>query len=105
MAEGSGISQRRRRFSPGAGGGSLSLQHILIETIGWSGAALILAAYLLLSAGRLTGRSALYQWMNVVGAICFVINSGYNGAVPSATLNVIWAAIGVFTLWRIGRPV
>jgi hypothetical protein len=79
----------------------MTAERILIEAIGWSGAALILAAYVMLSLGRLTGQSPLYQWMNVVGAACFVLNSGYNGAIPSAVLNVIWAGIGIYTLWRI----
>lgn len=74
-----------------------------IEVIGWIGAALILAAYLLLSTGRLTGRSRRYQWMNVVGAAFFVINSGWNGAMPSAVLNVIWMGIGFATLWQVRR--
>lgn len=81
----------------------MSAERILIETIGWTGAVLILIAYVLLSTGRLTGQSRLYQWMNVVGAACFIVNSGYNGAIPSAVLNVVWAAIGFFTLWRIAR--
>ena len=81
----------------------MSAERILIETIGWTGAVLILIAYVLLSTGRLTGQSRLYQWMNVVGAACFIVNSGYNGAIPSAVLNVIWAGIGFFTLWRIAR--
>lgn len=74
-----------------------------IEIIGWGGAALILAAYLLLSTGRLDGRSRLYQWMNVVGAAGFVLNSGWNGALPSAVLNVIWMGIGLLTLWQVRR--
>ncbi len=72
-----------------------------IEVVGWVGAALILVAYGLLSAGKLTGKSVSYQVMNVVGAIGFVLNSGYNGAIPSAALNVIWVGIGVFALARI----
>mgnify|MGYP001025342956 CR=1 FL=1 len=71
---------------------------ILIEIIGWIAAVTILASYLLLSTGRLTGRSPAYQWMNVLGAAGFVVNSGYNGAIPSAALNVVWAGIGVFAL-------
>jgi hypothetical protein len=70
---------------------------------GWAGALLILSAYLLLSMGRLSGQSALYQGMNVVGAAGFVINGWWHGAVPSASLNVVWAFIGVFALWRIAR--
>jgi hypothetical protein len=62
---------------------------------------LILLAYLLLSAGRLTGQSILYQATNVVGAAGFVVNGWWHGAIPSATLNVIWLLIGVWALWRI----
>ena len=74
---------------------------IAIEVIGWAGAALILLAYLLLSAGRLTGQSLVYQGMNVAGATGFVINSGWHGAVPSAALNVLWLLIGAVASWRI----
>jgi hypothetical protein len=74
---------------------------VAIEIAGWIAAVLILAAYGLLSAGKLTGKSVSYQAMNVVGAIGFVINSGYNGAIPSATLNVIWLGIGIAALVKI----
>jgi hypothetical protein len=56
---------------------------------------------LLVSTAKLTGRSPLFQWMNLVGAAGFVINSSYHGAIPSAVLNVIWMLIGVVSLWRI----
>ncbi len=81
----------------------MSAEIIAIEVIGWTAAALILAAYILLSLGKLEGRSYVYQWMNVIGAGGFVINSGYNGAIPSAVLNVVWAAMGLFTLWSVWR--
>jgi len=81
----------------------MSAEVIVIEIIGWAAAAIILAAYILLSLGRIDGRSYLYQWMNVVGAGGFIVNSGYNGAIPSAVLNVIWAAMGLFTLWSVWR--
>jgi hypothetical protein len=74
---------------------------IAIEIIGWVAAVLILAAYGLLSANKLTANDRAYQWMNVVGAVGFVLNSGWNGALPSAALNVIWAGIGGAALWRI----
>jgi hypothetical protein len=72
-----------------------------IEVIGWAAALLILAAYGLLSANKLTANDRAYQWMNVFGALGFVINSGWNGALPSAGLNVVWAGIGGAALWRI----
>jgi hypothetical protein len=71
-----------------------------IEVAGWVAAVFILAAYGLLSAGKLDGKSTVYHWMNVIGAAGFVVNSGYNGALPSAALNVIWIGIGVFGLVR-----
>ena len=73
----------------------------MVEIAGWTGAGLILLAYLLLSMGRLTGRSALYQMMNVVGAAGFTVNGWWHGALPSAALNVIWMMIGAVALWQI----
>jgi hypothetical protein len=72
-----------------------------IEVAGWAGAVLILIAYGLLSAGRLDGRSPVYQWMNVVGASGFLVNGWWHGALPSATLNLIWMGIGLAALWRL----
>jgi hypothetical protein len=74
---------------------------IAVEVAGWGGAVLILLAYLLLSAGRLTGQSLLYQSMNVVGAAGFIINGWWHGALPSAALNVLWLLIGAVATWRI----
>jgi len=76
---------------------------VTIEIIGWAAALLILAAYGLLTAGKLEAQSRAYQWMNVLGAAGFIVNSGWNGAIPSAALNVVWAGIGVAALWRIAR--
>ena len=73
----------------------------MMEFVGWIGGALILAGYYLLSAGKVTAKSPSYQWLNVVGATGFIANSGWNGAWPSAVLNVIWVGIGVVALIRI----
>ena len=69
-----------------------------IEVIGWTGATLILAAYALLSSGKLRAESVIYHLMNILGAAGFVINSGWNGALPSAAMNVVWIGIGVYAL-------
>ncbi|PSJ41531.1 CBU_0592 family membrane protein [Sphingomonas deserti] len=81
----------------------MSGTELLVETAGWAGAVLILVAYLLLSMGRMSGQSAAYQAMNVVGAAGFIVNGVWHGAMPSATLNVIWMLIGVVALTRIAR--
>ena len=67
--------------------------------------ALILGSYVLVSTGRLEGRSRTFQWMNVAGAAGFVVNSGWHGAIPSTALNVVWLGVWLGTLWtlRSGR--
>ena len=76
-------------------------ERLFVDAAGWLAALLILGGYALLTAGKVTAKSPLYQWMNVVGAVGFVINSGYFKAWPSAVLNVIWAGIGIVALIRI----
>jgi hypothetical protein len=73
---------------------------IAIEAAGWIGAVLVLAAYALASTGRLDGRSPLFQWLNLVGAAGFVVNTAWHGAIPSMVLNIIWCGIAVVTLAR-----
>jgi formate hydrogenlyase subunit 3/multisubunit Na+/H+ antiporter MnhD subunit len=71
---------------------------IFVEIVGWVGALLIIGAYLLVSMGRVTARTPLYQWMNFVGAVGFIVNSGWNGAYPSVFLNVVWLFIALYAL-------
>jgi hypothetical protein len=73
---------------------------LAVEVIGWAGALLILGAYALLSAGKLKARSLTYHLLNILGAAGFVVNSGWNGALPSAAMNVIWIGIGIYALWQ-----
>jgi hypothetical protein len=69
-----------------------------IEICGWAGALLILGAYALLSLGKIQARSVPYQWMNIVGAVGFIINGSWKGAWPSAALNVVWLFISLYAL-------
>ena len=80
------------------------MQSLLIEAAGWIGAALILGSYILVSMGKLSGRSRTFQWMNVVGAAGFVLNSGWHSAIPSTALNALWLLVGLATLWSLRRP-
>jgi hypothetical protein len=76
---------------------------LAIELIGWIGAVLIVAAYGLLSAARLRAESPAYHLMNIFGSLGFVINSGWNGAFPSAAMNVVWMGIGTYALIQVRR--
>lgn len=70
----------------------------LIELTGWAGAFMVLLGYALLTLQRLTSVSAGYRWLNVVGSAALVINSVWNGALPSAFLNVVWLVITLYPL-------
>ena len=74
-----------------------------ISLAGWSAAALILAAYGLLSFGKIQARSWVYQAMNIVGAAGFIINCAYNNAWPSVALNIVWMGIAFYALRRNAR--
>ena len=76
---------------------------LAVEIAGWGGAGLILLGYLLISAGKLTGQSPIYQWINLFGAIGFMINGWWHGAIPSVALNVVWAMIAIYALMRVAR--
>jgi hypothetical protein len=71
---------------------------LAIEVVGWAAAVLILGSYALLSTGKLRAESLTYQAMNIVGAAGFVVNSGWNGAFPSAAMNVMWMGIGIYAV-------
>jgi hypothetical protein len=76
---------------------------IMIEIVGWTAAVMMLSAYVLLTTGRLRSLSPAYQWLNVLSGAGFIVNSGWNGAYPSAALNLIWMAIGLYGLFRGAR--
>jgi hypothetical protein len=74
---------------------------LLLAVIGWLGAGLLVLGYGLISTGKLSGKSAAYQAVNLAGAVGLMVNSAYNDAWPSAGLNLMWAAIGVVALVRL----
>jgi len=71
---------------------------------GWVAALLILGSYALLSFGKIQARSPIYQWMNLIGALGFIVNCAWNNAWPSVVLNVVWVGIAVYALRRNSRP-
>lgn len=76
---------------------------ILINFLGWSGTALLLVAYYLVSTRRIEGDSVVYQVLNILGALMLISNSAYFGAYPSVGVNVAWIGIALLTLARLRR--
>ena len=70
----------------------------LIDIIGWLAMILILTAYYLISAGKVTGKNVSYQVLNFAGAFLFIINLSYMKAWPSVALNIVWALIAIAAL-------
>ncbi|GLT01395.1 hypothetical protein GCM10007897_27890 [Sphingobium jiangsuense] len=75
----------------------------LIEIAGWLGGGLILLGYVLVSSGRLEGRSVAFQLLNLFGSLGFVTNAAWHGAIPPMTLNIIWCLIALWTLATLAR--
>jgi len=73
---------------------------VIVNVVGWLGMALLISAYALVTAGRLSGPGLTFQLMNLVGGASLMVNSAYYGAWPSAALNLVWVVIGVVGLAR-----
>lgn len=73
---------------------------LLIDIIGWTGSACILAAYALNSFGKIKADSLSFQLLNLFGGIFFIIYTATKGAFASTALNVVWVIIAVAALIR-----
>jgi len=74
---------------------------IAINVIGWIGAGGVLAAYALVSTGRVLAASYTYQTLNLVGAAGLAANTLYYMSYPSTALNVVWALIAVYAIGKL----
>ena len=81
----------------------MSAIELAVEVVGWAGALLILAGYVPITTGKLTGKSVAYQAINVLGAAGFAINGWWHRALPSVALNIVWLIIGAIASWQILR--
>jgi len=76
---------------------------MILETIGWIGAFCVLWAYFLISTGKVTNKSILFQWFNFIGAFLLIIYTITVKAYPSAFVNLVWliiAVVGIVKLYK-----
>ena len=71
---------------------------VWFDTIGWVGAAALLVAYAMVSHKKLEADSATYQLLNISGSLLLAANTIFYGSYPSTFVNLIWAAIAVFSI-------
>ena len=82
--------------------GTLNTNDLIILAIGTLGGILTLYAYYMVSTNRTQGDSLHYQFYNIIGALCLIINTAYVGAWPSMGVNIIWVAVAFITLRKGG---
>lgn len=76
---------------------------ILTNILGWCGTVLIVLAYYLVSNKKVDSTGALYQWMNLLGAIGIGVNVFYRQAWPSVALEIVWGGIALVALVKMAR--
>jgi hypothetical protein len=74
-----------------------------IEILGWIGSIEVIAAYALNSYQKIKSDSAVFQLLNLTGAMFLIINSLYKSAFQFTLINTVWAAVAVIALVRIGK--
>jgi hypothetical protein len=78
--------------------------HIWFDAMGWTGAAILLFAYAMVSFKKLAGDSTAYQLLNIVGSVLLAVNTTAYRAYPSSFVNVIWIGIAIFSIATRKRP-
>lgn len=77
--------------------------HKHFELIGWIGFILIVSAYLLVTIKLVEVSSAGYHLINLIGALCMVVNAKHNRAKPLLWLNIVWSLIAIMGLLQLGK--
>lgn len=67
----------------------------ILYALGWGGALCAVTGYGLLTAGRLSSTSRLFQGLNIVGSVTLCSSALVSAAWSSAAVNAIWALIGI----------
>jgi len=73
------------------------------EQIGWLGFILIVSAYLFVTIKLVDVNTAAYHLMNLIGALCMVVNAKHKGARPLFWLNIVWALVAIVGLVQLDK--
>lgn len=74
---------------------------MVLNILGWAGAASYIVAYILLSAGRMHASQVRYHALNAIGGLLLVIFSYAVHDQPNLFVNLIWILIAGVSSWRI----
>lgn len=70
-----------------------------MDYLGWIGAVFYIVSYLLLSFQIVTSQQVIYHFLNIVGAVCLVLNALQINDLPNVVVNIVWAAIGLLAIY------
>lgn len=73
----------------------------LYEIVGWTGTMLVIASYMFLSLGYISGSSYTYHLLVLVGSIGVAIVSFIKQAYQPFAINAFFIAIAIIALARI----
>lgn len=71
--------------------------------IGLCGAVIVLAAYFMLSAGKMRSDGYAYPLMNMLGSVGVIVSLLWQWNLASFTINSIWVLISLAGIWRVWR--
>ena len=71
---------------------------MIAALLGWVGTIGTIAAYVLMTNGKLVATSRRYAAMNVVGGLLAGVSATAYAAWPSVVSNLVWASIGAWSL-------
>ena len=71
------------------------------HVVGGAGTVLVLVAYFLVSAGRISSQSFTFQGMNLLGAVLLTIYGFLLFAWATVALNAVWGVIALLALVRV----
>lgn len=74
---------------------------LTVDVIGWFAAGAVLVAYALVSTGRVKAASYSYQGLNFFGGVGLAANTFYYMSYPSTALNIVWALVAVYAIWKL----
>ena len=73
----------------------------MFDIIAWIGAFAYVLGYLLLSLGFVSAKLPSYHLLNVLGAICLIINAIHLRDTPNLVVNAIWLLIAILAIVKI----
>ncbi len=74
---------------------------MVFKIIGWVGVVLYVSAYLLLTLQYLKVTKIKFHLLNIFGAVCLIINAWAINDYPNIVVNMLWAFIGFFAVYKI----